>query len=186
MSVALSSCATTPTTPIRLPGLVLPDGGRIAYLWTSGVFYEGFGNLHDFATVTRIGGVKTPDRFVPWIGNPPFVSWLVEIPAGRLEIEIIYEEQTVICYQSCLVMEQTRYDLVLSAEPGHMYAPFVSDKCSRDWFWVEDLGEFIAGSTTQRRTRYIWSDLSRQVVAGQAPQKSSCEQSQKVLETDRR
>ncbi len=175
----LSACGTASVTPIRMSDTVFSDVGQSAYVWTSGwtqqpKFINLFWSLRDYATITRIDDVNVPDSFLPSERNEPLFAWLLEIPAGSHNVEIVYKEELPpIC---CLKIERSRQTIAVIVKPKRTYAPFVSDKCSRNWFWLEDWGPYVAGSETKRFVEGMESDLTRQVVAGEAPPKGSCEQ----------
>ncbi len=174
----LSACETpAPVTAVRIPKMVFPDASQTAYVWSSA---EGPRNdlfeLQDYATITRIGDVGVPDYVLPWAGGSPVYAWLLEIPIGHHEIEIIYKEDIFCAFLGCTTLEQDRQSLALLALPNRVYVPFVADACSRDWFWIEDWGPFVKETETRRFITKMRSNFSNQVVAGERPPKDSCDQ----------
>ncbi len=168
----LNACATTPNvTPVRIPDLAYLDTSQNAYLWTSGE-RSGFGNSPDYATITRIDDVNIPAEYLSWAGIEPVFTWLLKIPAGKHVIEILYKETLIV---ESIVFEKSRQTLTFIAEPNRTYSPFAADQCSRNYFWIEDWGPYVARSETQRFTFEIMSDLTKLVVAGEAPNNNSCE-----------
>jgi hypothetical protein len=150
--------------------------GQNAYLWTSGYSLLSTSNLRDYATITQIDDVKIPNVYLPRSGDPPGSSSLLEIPAGQHVIEILYKEDILLChYGGCFAVEKTQQTLTFTAEPNRTYAPFVADKCSKQYFWIENLGPYVVGSETQRVISDIKTELTKPVVAGEAPNKDSCE-----------
>ena len=182
----LSACASTPSvTPVRVPNLTYPEEGQSSYLWTSGISrWLTVFNLEDYASITQVDGVDISTDYLPGSGDAPYWTWLLEVPAGQHVIEVQYKEETVICYSytpgGCFTFEKSRQTLTFTAAPNQTYAPFASDHCSRDWFWIEDWGPYVAGSET-RRTMRLYHERNREshsakpVVAGEMPSKNSCE-----------
>ena len=102
---------------------------------------------------------------------------MLEIPAGKHDVEILYKEDTLICgFITCVAVEKSRQTLTFIAEPTRTYSPFTADDCSRTWYWLEDWGPYIEKSETFRPTGMNHSDFTKPVVAGEAPNKNSCEQ----------
>lgn len=187
----LSACVSIPNPnepPVRISDFTYQDAGQNAYLWTSGsrwgkgIFNKDgfFLNLADFATITRINNVNVPDEYLPKAGELPLYSWLLEIPAGKHVIEILYKEEDLVsgifCYGLCaLFFEKSQQTLTLMAEPNQTYHPFTADDCSKNYFWIEDWGPYVAGTETAQA---IWNlhetDLTKPVVAGERPKKDSC------------
>ena len=99
---------------------------------------------------------------------------MLEIPVGKHVIEILYKEYSLVCWFDCLAFEKSLQTLMFITEPNPTYSPFVSDECSRTDFWIEDWGLFVASSETKRGLYDNESDLTKPVVAGEAPNKNSC------------
>ncbi len=176
----LSACASTPSvTPVRVPDLTNRETGQRSYLWTSGLRPMTFTNMEDYATITQIDGIDIAD-YLPRPDSAPVWTWLLDIPAGRHVVEVLYEEDHWFCgYMTCY-FDQSRQTLTFTAAPNQAYVPFADDYCSRDWFWIENWGPYVAGSET-RRTMRLYHDRNREshsakpVVAGEMPSKNSCE-----------
>ena len=173
----LNACAFTSNVPVRIPDLAYQDTGENAYLWKSGKRWAGLFNLSDYATIKRIDDVNIPAESLPWrCGRDSTSMCLLEIPVGSHSVEILYEEQTLICgYVTCLLAEVSRQILTFNAEPNRTYAPFVTDQCDRNYFWIEDWGPYVAGSKAQHLGFVHKSDLTKPVVAGEIPNKDSCD-----------
>lgn len=126
----LNACVTNPVTPVRIPDLAYPDTGQNAYLWTAGRRSLGFGDPWDYAYIARINDVNIPDEYVPdeW-GADPLFTWLLEIPAGKHTIEIVYKEVLgIFCGGfGCPAYEQSRQTLTFNADPNRTYSPFAAD-----------------------------------------------------------
>jgi len=191
----LNACATyVPPPPLRIPDLAYLDTGtgQNAYLWTSGLSGKiNFGNSHDYATITQINDVNIPARYIPKAVGRPSRSKLLEIPAGKHIVEILYKEvDRTLSFLSLttLAIEQSRQTLTFIAEPNRTYSPFVTDQCSRDWFWIEDWGPYVAGQKAihsfidfiDGNIRWIGSDYTKPVVAGEAPNKNECKKNSNV------
>jgi len=142
--------------------------------------------MTDFATVIRINDVNVPDEYLPGAGEPPYYSWLLEIPAGKHVIEILYKEEDFISDFFAyglggLFFEKSQQTLTFMAESNQTYHPFVADVCSKDYFWIEDWGPYIAGTETAQSTYFLQdgyflheTNMTKPVVAGEAPKKVSC------------
>lgn len=179
----LNACGTAPScgTPCRITGINFHDTDQPAYLWTSGTRLgrasdpNHFFNLSDYATVIRIDHVKVPDEFIPRASEIVLNSWLLEIPAGQHEIEILYKEDSLIG-GGFYADEKSRQTLNFLAEPNQTYNPFAADQCSKNYFWIEDWGPYAA-LTEKSNTRYNVhnTDMKKPVVAGMAPTNQSCE-----------
>ena len=196
----LNACVTTPVAPVRIPDLAYPDTGQNAYLWTVGTRSLGFMDQRDYAYIARINDVNIPDEYVPdeW-GVEPYYTWLLEIPAGKHTIEIVYKERlTFFCGMfGCPAYEQSRQTLTFNADPNRTYSPFAADllipkdrdehlegfrferskrECDQHYFWIEDWGSYVTGSETRRYTEDHTTDLTKPVVAGEVPnQNNLCE-----------
>ena len=175
----LNACATQSTTPSRIPNMTYTETSQNAYLWTSGFRASPF-DLADYATFTKIDGVDVPVKYLPDAGLPPGPSFLLEIPAGKRTVEILYKE-TVIVPLPCFIpfcgdfaIEKSRQTLTFIAESNHVYTPFADDECNRTWYWIEDWGSYVEKSETFRAILNARSDLTKPLVAGEAPKKK-CE-----------
>ena len=71
--------------------------------------------------------------------------------------------------------KKTRQTLTFMAEPNQTYHPFAADECSKDYFWIEDWGPYVAGSKAQHLGFVHKSDLTKPVVAGEIQNKDSCD-----------
>ena len=188
----LNACVTQPTTPSRIPALIYPETSQNAYLWTSGKRNSGFEEV-DYATFTKIDGVDVPDKYLPGAGQPPFGSFLLEIPGGKHTVEILYKSgnpafDVVIILPAlflCVmgggwgcsfpgVFEKSRQTLGFIAEANHIYASFADDECDRTWYRIEDWGAYVEKSETIGGISNTQSDLTKPVVSGEAPKKN-CE-----------
>jgi len=190
----LNACATyVPLPPERIPDLAYLDTGQNAYLWTSGLSADiYFFNKDDYATITQINDVFIPAKYIPQAsGGQGNSSTLLEIPAGKHIVEIVFKEYSIArSYIADLIfmyLEQSRQTLTFIAEPNRTYTPFVTDQCSRDWFWIEDWGPYVAGQETIHSFmddniffRRIQSDYTKPVVAGEAPNKNECKENSNV------
>jgi hypothetical protein len=181
----LSACATQPVTPFRIPNEVYSDSSQIAYLWTTGSRHQqshmwDLPYLTDYATVTRIDGLNVPDDYTFETLMEPYATYLLAIPVGKHDVEILYKENTILCSQifpvffGCISALKSRRSLTFVAKPNKTYSPFAEALCSQDWFWIEDWGPYVPNSPTLRLV--IDSDLSKPLVAGEAPSKTSCGQ----------
>jgi len=172
----LNACATTPNvTPVRIPDLTYQDKDQSAYIWTFGLRMSGLFNRPDYAIIIRIDDVNIPDKYLTKGGNFFNISWLLEIPAGEHIVEILYREETLLCFEyACATYEVSRQTLTFIAEPNRTYTPFTSDECSIYNFWIEDWGLYVPGSKTERYGSNR-TDFTKPVVAGEAPTKNSCE-----------
>jgi len=90
----LNACATYVPPPWpRIPDLAYLDTGQNAYLWTTGLSGKiNFGNQQDYATITQINDVNIPAKYIPKAVYQPDRSYLLEIPAGKHIVEILYKE----------------------------------------------------------------------------------------------
>jgi len=170
---------------VRIPDLGIQDAGESAYLCTTGKAGEVFFDLPDFAIITQINDVEMSAEYLPQqVGLSANVttvnSYLLEIPSGNHTVEILYKEKdsldeiNIYWLPSIVRHERSRQTLSFTAEPNRTYVPFVTDKCGRDFFWIEDWGLYVAG--LDRRTHSWYSDWTKPVVAGERPpKKSSCE-----------
>jgi len=70
--------------------------------------------------------------------------------------------------------EKSRQKLTFTAEPNQTYHPFVTDECSKDYFWIEDWGPYVAGTETAQSTNLHETDMIKPVVAGERPKDVSC------------
>ena len=176
----LNACATDTTTPYRMPNITYPETSQNAYLWTSGERIS-HPELWDYATFTKIDGVDVPRTYLPGPGTPPALSYLLEIPSGKHTVEILYKEDILIptCFLLFLcpkfAVEKSRQSLMFIAETNHVYTPFADDECDRTWYWIEDWGSYVEKTKIFVVTPDIRSDLTKPVVAGEAPKKDSCE-----------
>ena len=187
----LSACVSIPNPnepPVRLSDLSYQDTNQNAYLWISGYRSEG---MTDYATVIRIDDVNVPDEYLPGAGEPPYYSWLLEIPAGKHVIEILYKENDLISgvllgaisygLGGALTFEKSRQTLTFIAEPNQTYHPFVADGCSQEeYFWIEYWGPYVAGTETAQRVFtgiFQKTDMRKPkpVVAGERPNQKPCE-----------
>lgn len=195
----LNACVTHPVTPVRIPDLAYPDTGQNAYLWTVGTRSLGFMDQRDYAYITRINDVNIPDEYLPSAYVEPSLTWILEIPAGKHTIEIVYKEVLGISCGvfGCLAYEQSRQTLTFNADPNRTYSPFAADlvvpkdrdehlegfrferrkrECDQHYFWIEDWGSYVTGSETRRLPSDNTTDLTKPVVAGEAPnQNNLCE-----------
>jgi hypothetical protein len=182
----LTACASTRSieTPVRIPDLVIQDAGESAYLCTTGKAGEVFFDLTDFAIITQINDVEMSAEYLPQqVGLSENVttvnSYLLEIPSGNHTVEILYKEEdsldeiNIYWLPSIVRHERSRQTLSFTAGPNQTYVPFVTDKCGRDFFWIEDWGLYVEGSEVALGIRK--SDLTKPVVAGERPIKGSCE-----------
>jgi len=171
----LNACVSIPNPnepPVRLSDLTYQDTDQNAYLWTSGTNEWKRFDLADFATVIRIDDVNVPNEYLPEAGMPPLYSWLLEIPAGKHVIEILYKEEDLITF---FTYEKSRQTLTFMAEPNQTYHPFAGDECSMEYFWIEDWGPYVAGTETAQDTWNLHkTDMIKPVVAGEAPKDVSC------------
>jgi len=192
----LNACATPhPVTPVRIPDLAYPDTGQNAYLWTVGRRSLAL-DEPDYAIITRINDVNIPDEYLPSAPGEPWFTWLLEIPAGKHTIEIVYKEVLGISCGvfGCLAYEQSRQTLTFNADPNRTYSPFAADlvvqkdrdeqlegfrferrkrECDQHYFWIEDWGSYVTGSETRRFISAITTDLTKPVVAGEAPNQNN-------------
>ena len=173
--VFLNGCATNMNvTPYRIPEISYLEIDQNAYLWTSGI-RRGLFNLFDYAIITALDDLKIPKVHLPLPGSDLTPNNLLEIPPGRHTVEILYREGTLICsWAGCLAFNKSRRTLTFIAESNRTYAPFVSDSCSRTWYWIEDWGSYEEGSVTSNFIIENESDLTNPVVAGEAPAGSAC------------
>ena len=176
----LNACATQSTIPSRIPNLTYPETSQNAYLWTAGMRHSA-PELADYATFTKIDGVDVPVKYLPDAGFPPGPSFLLEIPTGKHNVEILYKEDVLVpvpCFwpiAGCeFAIEKSRQTLTFIAEANHIYTPFADDECNRTWYWIEDWGSYVEKSETLRVMFNTRSDLTKPLVAGEAPKKK-CE-----------
>ncbi len=166
----LNACVSIPPNepPIRLSDLTYQDTDQNAYLWTSGLRGVGF-FVDDNATITRINDINVPDEYLPEAGAPPYSSWLLEIPAGEHVIEILHKGEVFLLISS-IWLEKSRQTLTFMAEPNQTYHPFAADDCSKNYFWIEDWGPYVAGTETAQKTFFFHnSDITKPVVVGERP-----------------
>lgn len=168
--VLLTACTTSNIKPMHVPNLTYLDSGESACIWNYGTI-AGFGmigGLTDHASITRIDGFELPHEYIKQIS-------LLEIPAGERVIEIVYSEERL-CGVYCAYAEKARETLTFTAMPNRIYIPFASDKCSREWIWIEDLGPCLPDSNKQHPIRVTVKPSMQHVVAGVAPDENSCAQ----------
>jgi hypothetical protein len=186
IGLLLSACAPQPVTPFRMSNIEYPESGQIAYLWTTGSrhqeLYKGdVLDATDYATVTQIDGRHVPDDYTFETVMEPYATYLLAIPVGKHEVEIMYKKNTILCSQvspffiGCASTLQSRRSLTFVASPQKIYSPFAEELCSQDWFWIEDWGPYVPNQPTLRSV--IDSDLSKPLVVGKTPDKTACEQS---------
>lgn len=164
----LTACTTSNIKPVRVSDLTYLDTGESAYLWNTGTIggLVVLGGLGDHAFITRIDGFEMSSEYLQRVN-------LLEIPAGEQVIEITYYEERL-CGVYCAYAEKARETLTFAARPDRIYAPFATDKCSREWVWIEDLGPYLSGSKKQRPLRMMDKSSMNPVVAGVAPDERSC------------
>ena len=171
----LNACATQSTTPSRIPNMTYPETSQNAFLWTSGMRPSGLASAN-FSTFTKIDGVDVPDQYLPDVGAPPYGTFLLEIPTGKHTVEILYKGSVFVpvpCF-CAFAIEKSRQTLTFIAEANHVYTPFVDDECNRTWYWIEDWGSYVEKSETFRGISNTRPDLTKPLVAGEAPKKK-CE-----------
>ena len=183
IATLLGACVTPPTMPFRLPEIQYGDTSESMYLWTQGSGPWDFWNLQDFATITRINGTIIPSKIVPDPGDT-CISKLIELPAGVLVVEILYSETIFIPYWGslCDTTDKSLRVIAFTGEPNRIYAPFASDRCSREYFWIEDWGDYESdlpvvtrSDKYSMRTTVINNNLTQPVVADEAPRKGACD-----------
>ena len=175
-SVLLGACASGPKTPFSLTETFGTHSSPAAFLWTSG--WSRLTPAHDYATVTSVDGIDTPEEFLPNPRNAPIVRGLLAISPGTHEIQILYKEHANIkdafCLGTCAYAdEKLRKSIQFAAQPDRIYVPFVSDLYGCDWFWVEDWGEYVPGMET-RQSGGLKTKLNRPVVGGKSPSEGEC------------
>ena len=179
VAVQLGGCAATlaPVTPLLLPKVKYGDAHESSYFWTAGLSPKKSSfDLRDYAVITRINDVEIPWEIVPSMGGAPFYNRLVEFPASELSVEILYIEQTILCglLSGCIHDQKSRKILTFTARPDRIYVPFVNDWCSREYFWIEDWGNYYPGSEVEilgpKR-----SYLTHPTVAGETPPRGACQ-----------
>jgi hypothetical protein len=116
--------------------------------------------LQDSATITMIDYRET----TRWSRT----GTRIEVPAGTHMVEILYSEESaaliVLAGSGYVAVSRRTLEVVL--EPNRLYRPHAADDCDREWFWIEDLGDF--DPTTFRR-HLTDSDRTKPVVAGYTP-----------------